>query len=136
MINLGNEGIAVNVTARDNGRWFDSPWPGVRFLIAYMDTDRFAAARHEKLKQLNQVALEDLDARGQKDVVNYALSRAVFLGWEGLVDENDTPVPYSADVAYAILGDERYTQIRDFVMLRSMRLKSFLEERKEADLKN
>lgn len=133
---LGNPGLAVDAQAETNGRWFDAPaeWraPGQatppRLLIASTNTPAFRAAVRTHVPDAGS---DDDKERGWLEVVATLLK-----GWGGIVDADGAEVPYTPEVARAVLLDPDNRRLAAFVMTKANGERSFDAVALEQDAKN
>ncbi len=64
------------------------------------------------------------------------LMNTVLIDWEGVLDENDQPIPYSKEMAKTLLTEPRYRNFRDAVAWAASVVADEVQEEIEADGKN
>ena len=123
--------LQVDVDLATGGTWCDFA-RGVRFLIASTGSHKFKRARF--------LAEDDPSDRDPNALYNKSMLRAiaehVWLGWEGLDDEDGKPIPYSPEKAYEILCNPGYFQVLDFVLAKAQDVEQFKAKAQDKNLGN
>lgn len=120
----------TTATPAELGKWFEYEG-GLRLLIAADQNKshvRFLAGRGRKLRKDE---LKDIDKLLELD--NEALVECIFLGWEGLVEDDEkTPVPYNKKLALLLVSGPSLAarQLRHYIVASSKNAEAFALEDK------
>lgn len=119
------------------GVWVPYRGTGVRLRIARLGNPHHAEVHRRIVEQ----RLTDLNARELSDEQNLdaqkeAVARAVLTDWDGVVDAEGQPLPYSPETALEFFRDPEMHRLYAFVFEQSMRDENFRKARIEADAKN
>ena len=112
--------LKLNLDAVDNGTWIgDIPdLEGVRFLVRgteYMPYQKamraamMSSGRRQRLQ--NTVDMDKFTA-----VQGRLVAEHLWLGWDGIEDVNDAPIPFTKEDALAIMTDRAYRPLQRGVL--------------------
>lgn len=106
----------VNPARVDDGAWVKSipGAPGLRLLVRGINSLACEKARARVRAEIYLEKRGNLDDADLRRIEDAALAEAL-LGWEGLEDDDGTPIPYSRDLAVSLTGDRRYMEMREAV---------------------
>lgn len=98
--------IKADLAKESEGDWVAIPeWPGVRFKVRSIHCKDYLNAREMKVQGLVK-ALGRLPTSSELEPhIGKLVSAFLLLDWDGLLDDNDKPLPYSAERARELLGD-------------------------------
>ena len=102
--------IANYNDAMVNGVWVNFE-AGIRVRVARLYNKRHA----EILSRLRAEAMEGADETKAEDVFMRSIAEGVITGWQNLEDDDGKPIPFSAEKAYEIFGNEEYRDFYDFI---------------------
>lgn len=68
----------------------------------------------------------------REQIMARAMVETILLDWDGLTDDDGTPIPYSKEAATKLLSDPDCRPFRDAVSLAAARVEEFAEEQVEA----
>src|SRR5215207_282633 len=106
--------IKININAVEKGDWVgDIPEMGdLRLRVRGTDNADYSALQDKLLRAARR--RNGNASREQRDQITATLLlETVLLDWDGILDENNRPIPYSKDFAQTLLTDPEY---RDFRM--------------------
>lgn len=90
----------------------------------------------QRLSQPHRQAIrnEMIDPEVQARIIREAFAEAVVIGWEGVTDENEQPLPYSKENAIKLFNDlpDLFAQIQGW----ATNMANFRFQRLKADAKN
>lgn len=95
----------------DGGVWFDCPL-GARFLLARTERNaEFLRVKRELEREAKArpgalLADGEFDPEVQSDIASECYARAVLLDWDGVVDEDKHPIPYTWQLGKQLLLDD------------------------------
>jgi hypothetical protein len=101
-------GIKTDPTKETSGVWFPVG-NGARVLVARITSPKY----EEYLRKLGKpygraIRAGQIDNEAIEEITKKALAKHILLGWEGLENEDGTPIEYSLETAYKILTDPEY----------------------------
>ncbi|MDH3375354.1 MAG: hypothetical protein OEQ39_00085 [Gammaproteobacteria bacterium] len=122
-LNIG----AIDLEKSESGVWieYDS---GISFLIARADTSPYRSAvrkMHKRYKR--QIEQETLSDEKSDRLMAELMAEHILLGWSGMMNGKEE-FKYSRDNAVAFLSDERYAEVRQWIMAQSQDLENFRAE--------
>lgn len=93
------------------------PYKGVKWRIARQGNPAFNEAWVEELRPLiaRFGRLADVPEAEAEAALARARSRTILVGWEGLLDDEGQPVPYSSAKALEILSSPRLGHVARFI---------------------
>lgn len=112
--------IKIDSTKRDNADWVDNipELQGVRLKVR--------AAENKDWRKLRQVLVDSIPRKykvggrlrpeDQDNLISTLLRDAALVDWEGLENEDGSPLPYSKEAAGKFLFDPDLEKFRDGVM--------------------
>ena len=105
----------TNLVAAEEGTWVDVG-DGFRIKLARSGNSK-AQDLLEKLLKPHRFALQNntIHIDVLKEINNKVLAQTVVLGWDGLIDDEGKPVPFSPSIAYDLLQNPQYRDFRDMV---------------------
>lgn len=116
---LGN--LKVNSNLYDNGRWVDSKdirWPDeladIRVHVRALDSREARRVRSERLMAMEEAQRRDLTPAQAYELNAAVLAHGVLVDWAGIDDDNG-PIPFSAEAAEKLLADPDYRRLVDVV---------------------
>lgn len=115
-----------------DGKWFTYEGE-VRFLIARIGNPRYSEYVRERAAE-GEVASDgtiDVNSTEWDRVHREAMGHAVLLGWEGLEEDDGSPLEYSPERSAALLSDPEYPEIYVFVAGKAMQRRNFRSRAKE-----
>lgn len=133
---------STDPTTSVEGLWFDfeaqSQVPldaphekHICFRVARWNNPRFRAERVAVLER-HRDTLEGNAMEAMRNATGKAMARAVVLDWCNIENEDGTTLAYSVEAAEKLLDDERYDQIRQFVLECATRVDLFRAQADEA----
>ena len=121
---------SINLDTANEGSWI--VYQGdISFCIARSGNPAYKSA----LAAMYKVNKRGIDGGSLPDgkaeiLMNDLVSRHIVKGWKGLVS-NGEPVEFTVDACNAILNDERYTELRDWILEMSRENENFREEERK-----
>lgn len=132
--------LALDIGAIEGGTWVDHiPGLGdIRLKVRGIGNADYRLLNAKLLREAvtangpgEELTLEQSDALQRQLLLD-----AVLLDWDGLVDDDDNPIPFSRDQAETYLTEPRYRPIRAGVEWAGARVGDRREAQLEADVKN
>lgn len=107
--------LYIDPAAENDGVFI--PYKGVRWKIARAGNPRFNDAWSEQLRPLivEHGGAGKIPDEAAERALAVASARAILVGWDGLVDAQENPVPYSEQKALELLTDVRLAHLARFV---------------------
>lgn len=107
----------TDADAETRGVWFKDHATGVRLLVAHGDNEKYADYLQQLIRPYISLVQSNSPEgyRFLRKVEAKAKARFVFLGWEGLTDEEGNAIPYSKEQALEFLTDRKYRKIKRLV---------------------
>jgi len=118
------------------GAWVQ--WRGdVRLKVRRANNPEYRAAVTEGLRPYRALIRADALPQADADRVNWtALGSTVLVDWEGILDRQFKPIPYSVERSQEYMNDPTLHDLRDFVIWQSSLMDTFRKQEQEADLGN
>jgi hypothetical protein len=117
----------IDINAGEAGKWFDYPKAaGVRF--------RVRRATSATVQDAKKSFIDQIGARGvpltseQLEQLGIIVSVAALADWEGILDENDKPIPHSDDVAREVLSNPEYEELLTFISVSASDIDNYRAE--------
>lgn len=121
---------------QDDGRWVDYD-DGVRLRLASIHSQAFQAARSRAIEEWADrhpgQSMSDEDARTAMTPV---MARHILKDWDGVLGEDDQPLPYTVDRGIAVLGDPAFAPLRRFVDVQCIQERQYRVRRLKSDMGN
>jgi hypothetical protein len=132
--------LKVNSARAEKGAWVgDIPeMPGVRFKVRGFnnaDDKKIVTREMEKIpaRRRRRGRINDDE---QKAILNIRIKECLLTDWDGLIGDNDQPVPFSAEMLDTFLTDPDYAKLRDGIVWAISIVAEDDAEANEADAKN
>lgn len=114
---LGNPKLAVDSQAEEDGLWVDCPtiwWPSPDRPMRGKVRSK-ASKRHQSLlrKLTKGLSQEELEQRAEDIAIE--LSAALLADWQEWLDESGAPLPYSEEMALAVLRNRENRDMLNWV---------------------
>ncbi len=111
---------------------------GVELLIARLGHPTYRAYIEKHSRIHRRLIRSETDEGRAKldDIVRWAVSKFVLIGWRNIEDDDGQPIEYSAQAAYGFLGQEELRDLYDFVVEFAKERQNYNDEADEAGLKN
>jgi hypothetical protein len=122
-INL-RRAFATDPALEQDGVWLELG-EGARIRVARFNNHRHRALRERLLRPHRALLLagRDLDPETDKQIAVACLARTILLDWQGVVDDDGLPVPFSVESAEALLTE--LADFRELVAGHAMRVENF-----------
>lgn len=107
--------FVTDKTKETEGVWVDVGG-GLRLKLARMGNANYTTALLGSKYFGRSSKIIGIDAKGAVDDMRNAVAEYIILGWEGLVDDDNQPIPYSVEKAREILRDtpEFYRMVLEY----------------------
>jgi hypothetical protein len=117
--------IDAKLSLIETGSWGE--FQGSKFLITHISNLRFQRAL-ARLQQPHRRKIDtgSMDPALSKDLMCKAMSEALVLDWQNVVDKDKNPVPFNVDNCYKALS--RDPEFREFVTDYAINLQNFRDE--------
>lgn len=121
--------IDADLNNVDSGVWAN--FEGSKFLVAHISNMKFQRAI-SRLQQPHRRKIESgqLDPKTNRDIVCEALSEAVLLDWQEVINKDKEPIPYTSKTAFVALS--KNPEFRDFISEFATNLSNYRSEEVEA----
>lgn len=126
--------LKTNDDKENNGVWVDYA-SGFKIKIARMGSRRFKEFMAKAGKpHLRKIQRGNLDNDVADTMMKKAIARTILLDWEGLLDDDNQPIPFSEENALKCLEEsyDFYSEVLQLCQEREL----FQDEEKEAAGKN
>jgi hypothetical protein len=115
--------VKLSSLKADRQKEHDGDWipavdidPAIKWHVRSTNYAPFKTARDAKIEKLTRQADgEPLSDDAMAKMNGELAVEHLLLDWEGLVDDDDKDIPYSADMATEVLTDEAYRAVRNSV---------------------
>lgn len=110
----------IDLQKREQGAWVgDIPeWQGVRFKVRGVGNKDWARLEARLINAVpRQQRINGLEPKERDRINALLLSETSLMDWEGLEDDNGTPLPFSKELAVQYLTNPEYEPFRQAVML-------------------
>ncbi len=115
---------SINLDTAESGAWVDYE-KGIKFKIARANTPAYRGAVKRLHKQhKHQIDTETLSDERSDQIVADLMASYVLLDWEGL-QNGEADFPYSKENAEALLGDEAYSELRNWIIAQANDMNNF-----------
>lgn len=109
--------LKVNSARAEQGAWVGDirDMPGVRFKVRGFnnkDDKKVQERELEKIPKRRRLRGNISDAE-QRILLNERLKQGLVLDWEGLVGDDDQPIPFASEMLTTFLEDPDYDKLRD-----------------------
>lgn len=111
--------IRIDVNRQEEGAWIDNipEFEGLRLKvrglnnISYRKLERKLMTSIPRAKRLGGT----LDSEEQDKILATCLMQCCLMDWDGVLDDNDQPLPYSKDMAHKLLFEPEFRRFREAV---------------------
>ncbi|WP_185982980.1 hypothetical protein [Aureimonas mangrovi] len=111
--------LKINATAVEEGAWVDNipELGGIRLKVRGHGNAHYRRLQSRLIEATprSQRQRGSVDSDVMDQITNKCLAQTVLLDWDGLLDDNDQPIPFSAEAALAYLSDPSLRPFRDGV---------------------
>lgn len=122
-LNIG----AIDLEKAEAGTWIEYD-NGIEFLIARSNTPAYRkAVRHMHKRYKRQIDNETLSDEKSDRLMAELMADHILLDWSGLKNGKEE-FKYSRENAVAFLSDERYAEVRLWIMAQADDLENFRED--------
>jgi len=129
--------FGTNPAAEISGVWV-TYGSGIRVRVARYNNGnhviKLAALRKPHWKQLQRQDVEALTL--EAELRTRAIAETVLLDWEGITEDDGTPIAYSKEKAFEFLNDPALHDFREFVFTEAMDQAKYRDEAIEDAAKN
>jgi len=141
MLNINS--LRTDKAKVNNGVWVEDDH-GARFLIARWANENMREFVRPILEERKRVlGLREVNDENMKlwqkelDAAEVkAMAQTILLGWEGIVDDDGQPVPYSHEQAYAWLSDPELEDLTLWIKTQSQDVDNYRKEQLADQSKN
>lgn len=123
--------FAVDQRKSDEGVWFTyDRSPGLKVKIRSIECDDYTRAV-ERMRSVHTRGMRPGSSLPEKTaamITKRCVSDLLVVDWEGLKDKSGSQIPFSCDMCYEILSDDRYIDFYAWVLNQSTNIKNFEEE--------
>lgn len=110
--------IAVNATAIERGRWVSigHVMPGVRLKVRGVENEDYQRLFNKLVTEIPRAErLKGPDAALMRDITTRLLVETVLIDWDGIDNDDGSPLPYSKEKAREVLSNPNLIAFRKAV---------------------
>lgn len=131
--------IAINVEKLEQGDWVSDPpeMEGLRLKVRGLNNADFRKLQSKLMDAVpRQKRIRGIDPEERDRITGECLLNTVLLDWDGLMDGDNKPIPYSKDFARTLLFEPTYQRFREGVIWAAAIVANEEAEAAKADLGN